>query len=110
MAFLSLGLNIEEPQSVEESQKAPKDLSEGSLSGSGLAALASKEAQQGSQVSSNTIPHNGTNGTAPKAEAAPIEPEKDNAQSRLLLKKFLSCPRSRSCAKRFWKAPFPIFG
>jgi hypothetical protein len=75
MAFLSLGLNIEEPQSVEESQKAPKDLSEGSLSGSGLAALASKEAQQGSQVS---IPHNGTNGTAPKAEAAPIEPEKDN--------------------------------
>src|SRR5438270_5875822 len=78
MAFLSLGLNIEQPQSLEESQKAPKELSEGSLSGNGRAAVANKERQEESQVSSDKISNNGTNGTAPKADPKPIEPEKDN--------------------------------
>src|SRR4051812_24295618 len=77
MAFLSLGLNIEEPQSLEESQKSPKELSDGILPTNGPAAV-SKEAQEGTPVSSNQIPQNGTNGAAHKAEPDPVEPEKDN--------------------------------
>src|SRR3954464_4474730 len=78
MAFLSLGLNIEEPQSLEESQKSPKELSDGILSANGQASVVTQEAQEGTPVSSNQIPQNGTNGAAHKAEPDPVEPEKDN--------------------------------
>src|SRR5256885_16923348 len=78
MAFLSLGLNVEEPQSLEESQNAPKELSEDIVSGNGPAVVASKETQEGSLGSSNKISNNGTNGAAPQTEAKPIESEKDN--------------------------------
>src|SRR3954451_24381297 len=53
MSFLSLGLNIEEPQSLEESQKSPKELSDGILSANGQASVVTQEAQEGTPVSSN---------------------------------------------------------
>lgn len=78
MAFLSLGLNIEEPQSQQASQDAEKKLSRGLPSDSGPAVLTAKETQDGTVVSSGEIPHNGTNGAAHKSEPEPVEPEKDN--------------------------------
>src|SRR3954451_11992283 len=78
MAFLSLGLNIEEPQSLEESQNSPKELSDGSHSGNVPAAVISKEAQERTPVSSNQIPQNGTNGAAPQTDARPVKPATDN--------------------------------
>jgi hypothetical protein len=78
MAFLSLGLNIEEPQSLEESQNSPKELSDGSHSGNVPAAVISKEAQEETPVSSNQIPQNGTNGAAPQTDARPVKPATDN--------------------------------
>src|SRR3954462_14242846 len=78
MAFLSLGLNIEEPQSLQEPQKSPKELSEGIVSGNGPAAVACKETQEESQVSSNKIPHNGTDGAAPKTDAKAVKSKKDS--------------------------------
>src|SRR3954470_24448388 len=79
MAFLSLGLNIDEPQSpetVENALKAP-ELSDDKLSDSDPA-LVAQEAQEGTPVSSNQIPQNGTHGAAPKADPDPVEPEKHN--------------------------------
>jgi hypothetical protein len=78
MAFLSLGLNIDEPQSAEALQKAAKELSEDTLSSHSPPLSMNNEAQEGTLVSPHKAPHNGTNGTTPKAAAEAIEPEKDN--------------------------------
>src|SRR4051812_34784280 len=77
MAFLSLGLNIEEPQSLEESQEPAKELSEASHSGNVPAAVASKHMREESQVTSNETSNNGTNG-APQTVAKPTEAATDN--------------------------------
>lgn len=78
MAFLSLGLNIEEPQSAEGSQKAAKELSDDILPDKHPTLVSPKDTEEGKQAPSNKILNNGTNGTAPKADADLIEPEKDN--------------------------------
>src|SRR4029077_19598016 len=80
MAFLSLGLNIEEPQSREASQNAlnQQAVSDDVLSDNGPALVSTKETEEGREVPSNKIPNNGTNGTVSKTDAQPIEPEKEN--------------------------------
>jgi hypothetical protein len=80
MAFLSLGLNIEEPQSREASQNAlnQQAVSDDVLSDNGPALGSTKKTQEGTEVPSNKIPNNGTNGTVSKPDAQPIEPEKEN--------------------------------
>src|SRR4051812_14520626 len=78
MAFLSLGLKIEETQSPETSQNAPKELREDLVRDGGPGLVAGQEAQQGTQVSTDKAPHNGANGAVPKTDPEPIEAEKDN--------------------------------
>src|SRR6185312_13717452 len=78
MAFLSLGLNIDEPQSQEAHQNAPKELSEGAVSENRPTLSMSKETQEGTLVSPDKAPLNATNGGASKTAPEPIEPEKDN--------------------------------
>jgi hypothetical protein len=80
MAFLSLGLNFEETQSRESSQNAltQQALSDDILSDKGPALVSAKDIQEGREVPSNKISNNGTNGAVPKADAQPIEPEKEN--------------------------------
>jgi hypothetical protein len=77
MAFLSLGLSIDETQSPETSQNAPKELREDIVRDGGPGLVAGKEAQQGPQVSTDKAPHNGVNGAVPKNHPEPIEAEKD---------------------------------
>jgi hypothetical protein len=77
MAFLSLGLSIDETQSPETSQNAPKELREDIVRDGGPGLVAGKEAQQGTQVSTDKAPHNGVNGAVPKNHPEPIEAEKD---------------------------------
>src|SRR3954468_2961355 len=78
MAFLPLGLNIEETQSSETSQNAPKELREDLVRDGGPGLLDGKEAQQGTLVSTDKAPHNGANGTIPKTNPESIGAEKDN--------------------------------
>ncbi len=79
MAFLSLGLNIEEPKSTE-AQNAPGDFSNEILSDKHPVLVPIKEAQEETQVSPDKAPHNGSNGNAPRTAHEPIEaePEKEN--------------------------------
>jgi hypothetical protein len=77
MAFLSLGINIEEPQSPEASQKPPKELREDVVCDGRQGLVAEKEAQQRTQLSTDQAPHNGANGAVPRTDTAPIEAEKD---------------------------------
>jgi hypothetical protein len=78
MAFLSLGLNIEEPQSPETSQNAPKEWREDVVSDGGPALVSGTGAQHVTQVSTDKPPRNGANGAIPKTHPEPIEAQKDN--------------------------------
>src|SRR6478609_7758479 len=79
MAFLSLGLNIEEPKPTE-AQNAPGDFSNEILSDKHPVLVPIKEAQEETQVSPDKAPHNGSNGNPPRTAHEPIEaePEKEN--------------------------------
>src|SRR6185312_7693034 len=77
MAFLSLGLNIDEPQSPEALQNARKELGNDVVIDSSSALVDGKEAQERAG-SPNKAPDSGTSGTAAKNLSDSIELEKDN--------------------------------